>query len=641
MKKLMCALIILSMLIIPAACQRTVPEGENTETQNITATPGWSPDNAIVPEEGAPEQDGETPAGELASADEPALVPDPGQGQIPVEIPVITEAVPDKAVKSISIKTAPKNTVFYSGSPIDTTGLTVNVTFTDGTTKTIAGGFGYSPAVASGKGTQKITVSYGGKTDTFSIKVKDEKLKSISIKTKPDRLTYRVNEKIDTAGMTLNAEYEGGEIRTVSSGFTCSPDSFDSVGAHSVKVSYGGKTTSFQVTVKTLFVTSIRVTSKPTRTSYYLNEPLDTKGMVLTVAYSDGTSKNITSGFKCTPSELTNKGLQKITVTYENKTASFNVNVKEDTVKGIEIKTGPKKVTYFEGEKLDTAGLSLTVDYENAPSKTITSGFACSPTLLNEPGVQTITVTYAGKKKVFNVRVKEDALEGIEITSGPAKRAYYVGDTLDTKGLSVRAVYISGRVETLTAADVTCSPSKFTAEGASVPVAVSYGGKTVHFGVKVNANPIKEIFVSQKPTKTYKIGDTVGKGDIEVCAKRENGKIEAITGFTIHNARLEKAGQNYIEITYGDYRTSLFVNAEDAVSEIYIERNPNKTDYKKGDKLDTTGLAVKAKYASGATATVTDSCSVSPRDLNGAGQQKVTVVYQGHTAYFYVTVTED
>ena len=91
--------------------------------------------------------------------------------------------------------------------------------------------------------------------------------------------------------------------------------------------------------------------------------------MVLTVAYSDGTSKNITSGFKCTPSELTNKGLQKITVTYENKTASFNVNVKEDTVKGIEIKTGPKKVTYFEGEKLDTAGLSLTVDYENAPSK--------------------------------------------------------------------------------------------------------------------------------------------------------------------------------------------------------------------------------------------------------------------------------
>ncbi|MBR3439559.1 MAG: bacterial Ig-like domain-containing protein, partial [Clostridia bacterium] len=76
------------------------------------------------------------------------------------------------------------------------------------------------------------------------------------------------------------------------------------------------------------------------------------------------------------------------------------------------------------------------------------------------------------------------------------------------------------------------------------------------------------------------------------------------------------------------------------VPEINIEKHPDRTEYKKGDKLDTTGMVVTAKYASGKTETVTSACYISPRDLNGTGSQKITVVYKGLTDYFYVTVTE-
>ena len=639
MKRLLCAILILSMLIIPAACQRTQsPDGDKSATEADTVAPGW------VPGDGEEKNPGEEEAVPVDENGEPAEEQEDAPAR-DIEIPTVTEAVPDKEVKSISIKTGPKNTVYYAGSPIDTTGLTVNVKFKDGTEKAIAGGFGYSPTVAY-EGTKKITVSYGGKTDTFSIKVINDALKRISIKSAPDRTTYAPKEKINTAGLVINAEYESGTVRAVSSGFTVSPDSFSSAGKHNVTVSYGGKTATFPVTVQSggsgrnSMLSTIRVTQKPKRTVYYLNEKLDTKGMVVTLNYTDGSSEEITEGFKCTPVNLTETGVQKIVVTYGNKSTAFNVTVKDDTVKGIEIKKGPKKVNYYQGDVLDTEGLELTVDYENGPSKTITSGFACAPTNLTEPGLQTITLTYAGKKKTFTVRVKEDALESIEIVTGPAKRNYYVGDTLDTKGLVVRAVYLSGRAVALTANDVIITPTKFTVEGTGMPVAVSYGGKTVHFGVNVKANPIKEIFVQQQPKKQYYVGDTVAKDDIVVCAKRENGIIETITGFTLHNAKLEKAGQNYIEITYGDYKTYLFVNADDAVTEIYIERNPNKTDYKKGEKLDTAGLVVKAKYAGGKTETVTDGCYFSPRELNGTGQQKITVVYKGLTDYFYVTVTE-
>ncbi|MBQ6263964.1 MAG: bacterial Ig-like domain-containing protein [Clostridia bacterium] len=635
MKRILCALLIFSMLIIPAACQRTeAPDGEKTVTGANTAAPGQIP---VWDDE-----EGETSARNEDGAQGEGEDGEPARNEDGAPVTAITAAVPDKEVKSISIKTGPKNTVYYAGSPIDTTGLTVNVKFKDGTEKTIAGGYGYSPATAN-EGVKKITVSYGGKTDTFSIKVKDDALKGISVKSKPNRQNYAANEKIDTAGLVINAQYESGTVRAVSDGFTVSPASFSSAGQHSVTVSYGGKTATFTVTVrsgKSALVSTIRVTQKPKRTVYYLGEKLDTSGMIVTVNYTDGTSEELKEGFKCAPVNLSEKGVQKIIVTYGSKSTAFNVTVKEDTVKGITIKKGPNKINYYQGDVLDTEGLELTVDFENAASKTITSGFACTPTHLNEPGLQEITVTYAGKKRTFTVRVKEDTLESIEIMTGPSKRTYYVGDTLDTKGLTVRAVYLSGRVVALTGNDVTCSPSVFRGEGASVPVAVSYGGKTVHFGVKVIANPVKEIFVDKKPTKTYKIGDTVSKDDITVKVKYENGNTETITGFTLHNAQIKKAGPNYIEVTYGDYATGFTVNAEDTVTDIYIELNPKKLDYKKGEKLDTSGMTVKAKYASGDTKTVTDECYVSPRDLNGIGQQKITVVYQGLTAYFYVTVTE-
>ena len=640
MKKILCALLILSMLIIPAACQRTqTPEGESAVTQNGTAPSGWSPSD----DENIPGGEGQ---GENAAPDEGENgegAPDPGY-QPEYEIPVVTEATPDKAVKSISIKTTPATSVYYAGSPIDTKGLTVNVKFTDGTEKTIAGGFGYSPTVAKGSGTQKITVSYGGRTDTFIIKVRDDALKGISIKSKPNRLTYGANEKIDIRGLVINAQYESGTVRAVSDGFSISPDSFSAAGTHNVTVSYGGKTATFPVTVrsgKSAMISTIRVTSKPTRISYYLNEKLDTKGMVLTVNYTDGTSENLTSGFKCTPVNLNEKGVQKIIVTYQNKSTAFNVTVKEDTVKSIEIKQGPKKINYYQGDVLETEGLELTVDYENAPSKTISSGFACSPTLLKDAGLQTITVSYAGRKKTFTVRVKEDTLQSIEILTGPVKRNYYVGDSLDTKGLTVRAVYLSGRAVALTASDVTCTPGTFTSEGASVPVAVSYGGKTVHFGVKVTANPIKEIFVSQLPKKKYTVGDTVSKSDIVVSAKRENGKTETITGFTLHNAELNKVGSNTIKVTYGDYIAYFSVNAENTVSGIRISSEPDKTTYKVGESLDTAGMKIVAVYANGDEKEIpVSSCSVSPTVFNNeTNSQRVNVIYSNNiSTYFFVKV---
>ena len=634
MKRLLCAILILSMLIVPAACQRTdSPDGEKTVTEANTAAPGWSPD-----EGGQEEENGDIPEGENGG---PAHVT---EEEPVIEIPTVTEAKPDKEVKSISIKTEPKNTVYYAGSPIDTTGLTVNVKFKDGTEKAIAGGFGYSPTVAS-QGVKKVTVSYGGKTDTFSIKVIDDALKSISIKTRPDRLTYAPKEKIDTAGLEIYAQYESGTVRSVSSGYTVSPDSFSSAGTHNVTVSYGGKTTTFPVTVKSeksgrsALISTIRVTKKPDRISYYLNEKLDTKGMIVTVNYADGTAEELTEGFKCTPMNLTEKGVQKIVVTYANKSTAFNVTVKEDMVKSIEIKKGPNKVNYYQNEVLDPEGLELTVEYESSPSKTITSGFTCTPTHLTEPGLQTITVAYAGKKRTFTVRVKEDQLLGLEIKTKPIKKTYYVGDTFNTDGLTLTATYASGRVQTVTEG-YTFKPSEFGVAG-DIPVMIYFGGISVQYTVKVLPTAVESMIIDRKPTKLkYAPGENIDTSGLVLKIKYTNGRTETVTSGYTYTPQKASVGDKTVKVTYNNMTVAFSITVEDAIWQITVLNAPSKTEYKVGETLDTTGMKVFATYESGRTEQLNSGYSCTPTKFTSPGKQKVTVVYNGLTASFYVNVTE-
>ena len=98
-------------------------------------------------------------------------------------------------------------------------------------------------------GFRTITVTYGGKSATFGVTVNNDVIKSISVKTKPSKLNYNVNDTLNTAGLSLTATYNSGKTETVSSGFTCSPTKLTTAGQQTITVTYQGKTTTFVVTV--------------------------------------------------------------------------------------------------------------------------------------------------------------------------------------------------------------------------------------------------------------------------------------------------------------------------------------------------------------------------------------------------------
>lgn len=182
------------------------------------------------------------------------------------------------------------------------------------------------------------------------------------------------------------------------------------------------------ITTKTL--TSISVTTMPTKTSYYKNDNLDTTGLVVTGTYDDNSTGNVTNDCSFSPTTLTTSGTQQITVTHSSgKTTSFNVSVSNTsrTLNSIAVTTMPTKTTYTKGDTLDTTGIVVTGTYSVGDPANVTNACTFSPTTLSTVGTQQITVTHTStnKQTTFNVTVNEP--EAVPQTISIEKGDYTVG----------------------------------------------------------------------------------------------------------------------------------------------------------------------------------------------------------------------
>lgn len=77
----------------------------------------------------------------------------------------------DLTVSSIEIASNPVKTEYYVGDTFDSTGLSLKVNMSDGTTKTVTSGFAVTNPDMTTAGTKTVVVEYSGKTVTFTVNV--------------------------------------------------------------------------------------------------------------------------------------------------------------------------------------------------------------------------------------------------------------------------------------------------------------------------------------------------------------------------------------------------------------------------------------------------------------------------------------
>ena len=106
-------------------------------------------------------------------------------------------------VTGIEIKTPPAKQEYLVGDTLNSTGLTILVKYTDGTSETITSGFAVSDLDSSSIGEKEITVTY--KTHTATFKVLVYELQGIRITHYPEKTYYKVGETFDPTGLVVVA----------------------------------------------------------------------------------------------------------------------------------------------------------------------------------------------------------------------------------------------------------------------------------------------------------------------------------------------------------------------------------------------------------------------------------------------------
>ena len=118
----------------------------------------------------------------------------------------------------------------------------------------------------------------------------------------------------------------------------------------------------------------------------------------------------------------------------------------EKTLKTLSLSGTLNKSTYTVGETFSSEGLTITANYSDGSTEDVTSKVTWPELTI---GMTSITGTYEDKTiLVTGITVKEKptdlVLSEIKITEGEnVKKTYYVGDSVDTTGLTVTAGYLS------------------------------------------------------------------------------------------------------------------------------------------------------------------------------------------------------
>ena len=157
----------------------------------------------------------------------------------------------EKSKDLVEIVSMPSRMNYEVGDSIDITGLVLKVT-KRGQETIVNSGFNWSPKIVTAEGSRPITVILeDGNSTTFNVTVAaGKKDQSIRIETLPDKLVYKVGDRLDVRGLTITV-LTNKDSRVVSSGYTYSPATFTEANENQqVTVTYGNFSATFTVRVE-------------------------------------------------------------------------------------------------------------------------------------------------------------------------------------------------------------------------------------------------------------------------------------------------------------------------------------------------------------------------------------------------------
>ena len=578
-------------------------------------------------------------------------------------------------LSSIEIASKPNKTTYFTGEPLDKSGLSVKLNYANGSSKTITDGFDVSGFDNQTVGTTPLTVSYEGKTATFTVTIVSSELTTyvnddfesyddsqITIKSQtlteqnqdlgPFKLKLGTNkQKLDSYPHFAILTDNGNKSLEIATGGSANPErgpsitlgdsvalpEFANIPANKYLVFdfdalYQNDTSNVQLYGMTdSYLSNSSAAGKLTydHVGKWVNIHLavnNKKDLFLTI--SDKSGNDLDSRKVTTSGDKFGKF-----VFYGGKgnIQLDNLKIYEDKISSLTL-TPPTKTSYALGEELNLEGMVAKLNYSD---KSVgTTAYTVSGYDKTTVGKQTVTVSYGDYSANFDVTV--NGISSIEVTP-PTKTTYLEGQDLNTDGMVVTAVTSDNQRITV--------PDGYSVRGfnktklGKQTITVTYQGLSTEF--EVNVISVKGIELTKSTKLEYKYGESLDTSGMSVKATYDDNQSEVIkSGYSVTGYDKTKSGTQTITVTYRNQTATFDVTvAEPQITKIEITTPPTTTEYYVGQDLKTVGMVVTVTFEDESTQT-TMAYTLSGYDKNTVGTQTVTVSYKGFSATFDVTVKE-
>ena len=304
-------------------------------------------------------------------------------------------------------------------------------------------------------------------------------------------------------------------------------------------------------------LSGIEIASNPTKTGYKVGEQFDATGLAVKAVYNTGEKEDLAAtDYQLSGFSMNQAGEQTVTVSYQQQTATFKINVYGK--KSVAIKAEPTKKGYKIGEAFDPAGLSVAQVYDDNSEVALTAEeYTISGYNPDQKGEQTITVTVGEQSATFKVNVY--GVKAIAVKTQPTKKSYRAGEAFDPAGLSVAKVYDNDEEVLLKSDEYTISGYNAEQKGDQT-ITVTAGELTDTFTVNVIGR--KSLYIKTAPKKVrYTVGEDLDLTGIEVYQVYDDDSEELLAAdkYIASGYNKETVGPQEITISANDQTISFNV----------------------------------------------------------------------------------
>lgn len=409
-------------------------------------------------------------------------------------------------------------------------------------------------------------------------------LTSIAVSGTPTNKTYFDGEAFDPTGLVVTGTYDDGTQKEITDGIVWVKDpEILKLGTTSVDVMASvGNITSDIYTVKGITVkekvTLIAIEAKGTPAEFWKGDKFNHDGITITARWSDKSETDVTSDCKFTEPDMNTAGKKTVTVTYENKTCTYEIEVKTiENTKETAYTVSEAKKWIDAGKDLATQvyvkGIVSKIDSYNDTYKSITywlddntfqvySGKGLDgKDFTSQDDIEIgANVIICGKIKKFHNNYEfdkenylvdykapvEKVLKSIAISGEATKTTYFEGEVFDPTGLVVTATYEDESTEVVTSrVEWTFNPETLTLGTNGVKATATYGEMTASKTVTVTVTEAPKV-----------VGIDLTKDNTTTANENKLEWLGEIVSVTANKAEASAPANNYYPGTEGKNYTS-------------------------------------------------------------------------------------